>query len=190
MKKNLLTLLAFVSMLLSASHAFGQDYYVSALTGSNNNDGLTPETAFATIQKGSDMVGPGGTVFIMNGRYVRTTFGSVLEFKKAGTPDGYITFKPYPGHNPVISSYGGSWNAMVIDGSYVIVDGLELEGNNANLTLAGAQDAYLKSRQTPAVFNANYNTNAMTIGGSANAHHIIIRNCKVHDFPGGGIGVS
>jgi parallel beta-helix repeat protein len=173
------------------AEAFAQNYYVSA-GGSDSNDGLTAEKPFATIQKGSDMVKPGGTVFIMNGRYNRTTYGSVLEFKKSGTASAYITFKNYPGHNPVISASGSSWNAVVIDGSYVILDGLELAGINASLTLAGAQDAYQKSYGSPAVFNANYNTNAISIGatGSTTPHHIIMRNCKVHDFPGGGIGVA
>jgi parallel beta-helix repeat protein len=179
-------------MCCAYSGAYAQDYYVSALTGSDANDGLTPGTAVATIQKAADKVEAGGTVYIMNGRYVRTTFGAVLEFKKSGTPNAYITFKSYPGHNPVISAYGGSWNALVIDASYFILDGLELEGNNANLKLADAQASYLASRATPAVFNANYNTNAMTIAatGAVTPHHIIVRNCKVHDFPGGGIGVG
>jgi hypothetical protein len=190
MKKQYLTLIFLLSLFFRLSAASAQDYYVSAQTGSDTNSGLTPETPFATLQKGADVVGPGGTVFIMNGRYVRTSFGSVLDIKRSGTSDGYITFKPYPGHSPVISAYGGSWDAVVIDGSYVILDGLEFEGNNANLTLEGAQESYLQSRRTPAIFNANYNTNAMTIGKTTTAHHIIVQNCKVHDFPGGGIGVS
>ncbi|MBA3705180.1 MAG: T9SS type A sorting domain-containing protein [Bacteroidetes bacterium] len=174
---------------LFLSHAFAQDYYVSALSGSDSNTGLSTTTAFATIQKGADMVGAGGTVFIMNGVYNKTTNGAVLNFTKSGTSSAYITFKPYPGHNPVISASGDSWDAVIINGSYVILDGLEFKGINANLTLSGANNAYLQSYGNPAVYNANYNTNGIVgvKNPTTTPHHIIVRNCKVHDFPGNGI---
>ncbi|SFQ80959.1 choice-of-anchor D domain-containing protein [Hymenobacter arizonensis] len=190
MKNKVSQLLLWLLLCCAFSGASAQDYYVSALTGSDTNDGLTPQTPLATIQKGADIVGPGGKVFIMTGTYTRITRGAVLEFTRAGTPDAYITFTPYPGHNPILTSTGDSWDTAVIDGSYVILDGLEFAGNNANLTLAGAQESYLQSRATPAVFNARFNTNAMAVAKNAPAHHVIIRNCKVHDFPGGGIGVG
>ncbi len=191
MKKPYQPLFLFVSLFLLLSSAYAQDYYVSALTGLDTNDGLTPGTPLATIQQGADRVNPGGTVFIMNGTYSRTA-GPVLHFTRPGTPGGYITFKPFPGHSPVVTATGGAWNAVVVDGSYVVIEGLELEGRNADLTLAGAEESYRQSRQTPAVFNARYNTNgiAMATVPNINPHHIIIRNCKVHDFPGGGINVG
>ena len=191
MEKMYTNLKNIISLLLCTVSSFAQNYYVSS-GGSDSNNGLSTTTAFATIQKGADMVSAGGTVFIMNGLYNRTTYGAVLDFTKSGTSAGYITFKPYPGHNPIISASGASWNAIVINGSYVILDGLELEGNNGILTLTAANDAYLKSYNTPAVYNANYNTNAISMGQNPTTtpHHIIVRNCKVHDFPGAGIGVG
>ncbi|MBC7913591.1 MAG: right-handed parallel beta-helix repeat-containing protein, partial [Pyrinomonadaceae bacterium] len=60
MKLPLLKLLIFFSMFLALATVHAQDYYVSA-TGSNNNNGLTPSTPFATIQKAGDVVNPGGT---------------------------------------------------------------------------------------------------------------------------------
>ncbi|MBA3706494.1 MAG: hypothetical protein H0W84_11545, partial [Bacteroidetes bacterium] len=190
MKTQLLKYVSLLSLyfVLFLSNAFAQNYYVSALTGSDSNTGLSTTTAFATIQKGADMVSAGGTVFIMNGRYNRTTYGSVLELTKSGNAGGYITFKAYQGHTPKISASGSSWNAIIINGSYVILDGLELEGNNANLTLAGAVKAFDDNVAGTAPPNAAYNTNGISIGSGANPHHVTIRNCKVHDFPGGGIG--
>ncbi|MBD0258945.1 MAG: choice-of-anchor D domain-containing protein, partial [Cytophagales bacterium] len=192
MKKQYQPLFLFVSLFLILSSAYAQDYYVSALAGADTNDGLTPATPLATIQQGADLVNPGGTVFIMNGTYSRTAAGAVLHFTRSGTPEGYVTFRPYPGHTPVITATGSVWNAVVLDGSYVVIDGLEFEGRNADLTLAGAEESYRQSRQTPAVFNARYNTNGISMATvpGINPHHIIIRNCKVHDFPGGGINVG
>jgi len=44
-------------------------YYVNAVDGNDNNDGLTPETAFATIQKGIDETQDGDTVVVQPGTY-------------------------------------------------------------------------------------------------------------------------
>ena len=46
-------------------------YYVDAENGSDNNNGLTPETAFATIQKGLDVANDGSTVKVLPGRYLQ-----------------------------------------------------------------------------------------------------------------------
>ena len=45
-------------------------YYVNAADGNDNNDGLSPETAFATIQKGIDTAQNGDTVMVYPGLYV------------------------------------------------------------------------------------------------------------------------
>jgi len=43
--------------------------YVDAVNGSNDNNGLTPETAFATIQKGIDEAEDGYTILVYPGLY-------------------------------------------------------------------------------------------------------------------------
>lgn len=164
-------------------------YYVSELTGSDTNIGLTLTSPFKTIAKAADLTSPGDIVMIMNGNYVSTN-GPLLNILKSGEDGKYITYKAYPGHAPKLLASGNVWNAVIVDASYISIEDLELQGNNANLTLADAQNSYLQSRAATPIFNANWNTNAISIASTKNVHHITIKNCKVHDFPGGGIGVG
>jgi hypothetical protein len=53
-----------------ASHAQAlADLWVDAINGDDGDDGLTPTTAFRTIQKAADLAGPGTTVHILPGVY-------------------------------------------------------------------------------------------------------------------------
>jgi len=164
-------------------------YYVSPALGSDNNIGLAQTLAFKTLQKAASVTNPGDVVLLMDGVY-NSFSGPVVTIDRSGTAARYITFRAMQGANPKITASANVWDAVVIDASYIIFEGIEMEGNNANLTLAGAQVSYQQSRQSPAIFNANFNTNAISIAKTGNPHHIIVRNCKVHDFPAGGIGIG
>lgn len=166
-------------------------YYVSDATGSDANNGLTTTTPLKTINAGQTVAVPGDTVFIMNGSYVPAT---TIQLLKSGTADKYITYKAYPGHKPKFFFSGSIWNAVSINGSYVVLEGLEFEGNNQALTYADALASF-NDKQAGGTNNslyATYNMNGVSIGGpntdSKFPHHVVIRNCKIHDFPGGGLG--
>ncbi|NYB52996.1 MAG: DUF11 domain-containing protein [Methanobacteriaceae archaeon] len=60
----LLLLFATVSTVTAAN-----TIYVNNATGNDDNDGLTPATAKATIQNGTNTVDDGGTVFVADGTY-------------------------------------------------------------------------------------------------------------------------
>ncbi|WP_205945039.1 right-handed parallel beta-helix repeat-containing protein [Pedobacter psychrodurus] len=164
-------------------------YYVSDLSGSDTNLGLSLTSPFKTIAKASELTNPGDVVLIMNGNYISTN-GPLINILRSGEEGKYITYKAYSGHAPKLLASGNVWNAIVVDASFINIEDIELQGNNANLTLADAQNSYLQSRAATPVFNANWNTNGISVASTKNVHHITIKNCKVHDFPGGGIGVG
>ncbi len=167
-----------------------KSYYVSDGTGADANNGLSMSTPLKTILAGQNLAVPGDTVYIMNGSYVPAT---TIQLLKSGAPGKYITYKAYPGHTPKFSFSGSIWNAVSINGSYIVVEGIEFQGNNQNLTYADALASFndrLSGGSNNSLY-ATYNMNGISIGGPAAEskfpHHVVIRNCKVHDFPGGGL---
>lgn len=169
--------------LISAIAAASTTYYVSG-NGNDKNSGLTPSSPFRTPQRAANLTKPGDTVLLMNGVYSNSNpSGSVLVITRSGSPNAWITYKAYPGHSPKIDHNG--WHGIWIkDGaSYIEVNGIEVEGNNSNISLSYA-------------LSQKYNTgNPKTSGscitvdgrGKGRPHHIRILNSKVHDCGAGGI---
>jgi parallel beta-helix repeat protein len=186
------------------TNAFAVDYYVSALTGSDSNNGLTTTSAFRTIQKAADLTNPGDIVYIMDGVYSEakvlfSIHASVLYISRSGNENAYITYKNYPGHRPKISGINCRWNCVRIRANYIRFEGIELEGPNQNITYEEARAMYDYYVTTPPASRdwhllGTMNTNGLSLGGdmisSVPWHHIEVRNCVVHDFQGGGIGGS
>lgn len=185
------TVLLLLLLAVCVPNALAINYYVSA-TGSNSNDGRATARPFQTIQKAADLTVAGDTVLVMDGVY-NSTSGPVLNVTRSGSAAGYITFKALKGHTPKITASGNVWNAVSINGSYIVFEGFDLIGNNANLTYTNAMASYTEAKNGGTNWSAyaNFNTNAITIGGprteSKLPHHVTIRSCRVHDFPGGGI---
>lgn len=200
--RNTRVSILFILFIISVS-AFAQtEIYVSS-TGQDSNDGLSAQTPIKSFSKVLEKISPGSTVYVMPGKY---TSGLSLKTEHSGTKDKYITFKAYNPDDKPLFYYGGNnkWNCIDIQASYIIIDGLEFEGYNQSFDQTSAKSdslaAYNYSKKYRELGGsgfdwsgcAKYNTNAISIGkggkGGGFPHHVTIRNCKVHDFPGGGIG--
>jgi parallel beta-helix repeat protein len=182
MKKIIIYLIYVLSL-----NSFAVNYYVST-SGNDDNDGLTIETTFQTIQRASYAVSPGDTVFIRNGIYSYSYPESLIVFLTiSGTEGNPITFRNYPGENPILQMNGTNWGAIKLNGcDYIIIDGLTIIGNNDNITLE-----YAQSQQT-IIGNPETAGNGIAIDAQYEnevnkAHHVIVRNCTVSKCGGGGI---
>ncbi|MFD4788777.1 sigma-70 family RNA polymerase sigma factor [Streptomyces sp. NPDC058459] len=159
-------------------------YFVSA-GGSDSNPGTSAGSPFRTLQKAADLARPGDVVAVMNGTYTEPRKGSnVLTIKRSGRPGAPITFTAYPGHHPVLNPRT-AWNGISVYGaSYIVIKNLEVKGNNAALTLSGAEQSSSKDDPT-------YNTNCISVEKNREAgtfsHHVSIIGNLVHDCAGGGI---
>ncbi|MEH2409300.1 right-handed parallel beta-helix repeat-containing protein [Nostoc sp.] len=170
---------------LISTNATPKTYYVSG-TGNDKNSGVSSSSAFRTIQKAADMTNPGDTVLIMNGVYTNLPkAGSVVNIKHSGNAKAWIRYKAYPGHFPKIQH--NTWHGILIanGASYIEINGLEVIGNNANVTLDYAM-SQKTNKQNPLTSG-----NCISIDGRTNGyvHHIRILNNKVHDCGGAGITV-
>lgn len=182
-----------------------QDFYVSNEFGLDTNNG-SEESPFKTINRGILEVEAGGTVYVMNGTYRNSGFGTVdtstntnmnnphaVTINKSGTEGAYITLKNFQDHNPKIQFDGRGGIIISNDMNYVIIEGFEVEGPAAGITYAEAYaDREYKvlaaSNQSDNItYNHTYFSGKGIWGGYGAHHHIIISNNTIHDTAGSGI---
>jgi hypothetical protein len=185
-------------LLFVANIAYAGNYYVSG-TGSDSNNGTSVSTPFLTIKYAHGFTKPGDTVWIMNGTYTPAKWDHVVKITRSGKADSVITYKAYPGHKPFIyvTKDKNCWAAIRVEASYIAIEGLELMGDNDNITMQEADSVY-NHYKTATVKNwdfiANTNTNGIYVVGAVKnepgPRNVSIKNCLVHKFPGGGIGAE
>lgn len=175
----------------------GNIWYVSA-NGDDKNSGTASSDAFKTFDHVLTKIAPGDQVRILPGLYETTAWNGNIDLQKkhSGSEGSYISFVAAdPDNRPVLHAGGkGVWNAININASYVAFDGIEVVGDNDKINFQDAYNFAKKYFETGSCDwgeAAVYNTNGISIGATGQKselpHHVIIRNCVVHDMPGGGI---
>ena len=121
MKVNLLRFFLFAILALTNITVYSTAYYVSE-TGNNSNNGLSPQTAFATLQYAADLVSAGDSVLVLAGNYVG------FDIRTNGNANNPIVIKAIES-SVVIDER----NAVTPDGinienaNWIIVDGFEVQ---------------------------------------------------------------
>lgn len=85
----------------------------------------------------------------------------------ANASDGYVVYRAATRYGARLVARGPAEPMIRLDAAYIVLDGLEVDGNHAT---AGAEGI------------ATY--------GDAAHHHLVVENCKVHDLGGGGIQLN
>ncbi|BAZ69107.1 hemolysin-type calcium-binding region [Fischerella sp. NIES-4106] len=164
----------------------GKTYYVSAETGNDSNDGLSEKAAFKSLQTGADQLEAGDTLYIMNGTYTQSDPSKDLlsVWNKNGSEDKWTTIKAYPGHTPKLK-VKGAFGINIAGSSYLQIEGLDIEGSKDEVTLDYAQQEQYNPN------NPITNSFGVVIHGRSDmgySDHIVIKDNKVRNFTGGGIG--
>jgi len=121
MKVNLQRFFLFAILIFTNIAVYPTAYYVSE-TGNNSNNGLSPQTAFATLQYAADLVSAGDSVLVLAGNYVG------FDIRTNGNVNNPIVIKAIES-SVVIDER----NAVTPDGinienaNWIIVDGFEVQ---------------------------------------------------------------
>ncbi|WP_437577733.1 right-handed parallel beta-helix repeat-containing protein [Sorangium sp. So ce887] len=124
-----LSLLTFIAVALIHGSALATTFYVDD-TGDDGNDGLTHETAWATLQYAVDTIGPGDTALVLEGLYEGCRIESSGEAGRPKTlraepPGGAVVLEP--GTN---SQHESTIEVETFDGvvKHWVIDGFEIVG--------------------------------------------------------------
>jgi hypothetical protein len=125
------------------------------------------EDADNALDEGKPVLRAGDCVNLAPGRYA---LGRGLRLTRGGSrnaADGYVVYRSQIPHAARLVAAAPIYAMIDIKTAYVILDGLELDGNKA--TAAGE---------------------GVAASGSAAHHHIVVENCRIHDMGGGGVQLN
>src|SRR5690606_29540390 len=132
----------------AANLAFAAEYYV-APNGNDGNDGASPTSPWRTIGKANAARGPGDIVYLRGGKYVNDP----IKPSRSGTSGAEIRYVAYDDEQPVLTSSSSKGLIVAIDltdRSYVVVDGIDVDG------VKPGPDAHVNHFVN--LYNASYNT--------------------------------
>jgi parallel beta-helix repeat protein len=119
--------LALLGSLVHAQRSEANTYYVAS-DGNDSNPG-TEARPFRTLGAGAWALSPGDTLYVKDGTYT----GSLAFFGiPSGTSNNPVTIAAYPGHSPVIKTDSGNHALYISYTSYMVIDGLSIDGTNSN----------------------------------------------------------
>jgi hypothetical protein len=169
------------------------NYFVSGISGNDNNNGLSIGTAFKTIQRAADLTLPGDSVFVLNGTYSNPCPEcNVVTISRSGTQSAWIVYINYPGDTPLLE-FNGWQGFQVKDGAgYIEINGFVICGNSANVTLDSALNQPGSCNNPGGSVDPKYNGNGIQTHGlsgfsSGYPHHVRIINNTIFNCCGAGV---
>lgn len=158
----------------SASYVCARNFYVDGAAGSDTANSGSQTSPWKTIQFANDSgrLWPGDCVNVAAGTYVQSGGGGIgLMLNRGGnsnTTTGYVAYIGAANHTTHITGNPDVFNLVRIPGSYIILDGFDLDGTST-------QD-YVVSNNPVAQVTAG--------------HHLMILNNLIHESGGGGVGFA
>ena len=145
--------LVLLGSLVLAQRSEAETYYVDPNGDDRNNPG-TEAQPFQTIDTGARALKPGDTLLVKNGTYTGT-----LAFY--GRPSGTswnspVTIAAYPGARPVLRPNRGDYAFYISYTSYMVIDGLFIDGTNGDTGIKitdGASNIRIQNSEIANAFN-------------------------------------
>ena len=139
-----ISLIIFLFFLILSTNA--QTFYVSSSEGNDENDGLSIDSPFKTLNKLNSLVfNPGDSIFFKSGDYWQGMFW----IKGSGSSINPIVIDVYSGDDrPVIDGYGYQASILIYNDQNIEINGLELTNSFSHID----QNISTISEQTPNLF--------------------------------------
>jgi parallel beta-helix repeat protein len=100
---------------------FAQTTYYVSESGSNSNNGLTPQTAFGTLQFAADLVSAGDSVLVLEGNYVG------FDIRTDGSNNSPIVFRAIESNVVIDQPNSETPDGINIENtSWIVIDGFEV----------------------------------------------------------------
>lgn len=161
-----------------------RNFYVDATSGKDGQDGLTPQTAWKTLQRPDREVNAGDCVTVADGTYAQGWEWRPSHGGNANKPDGYVVYRSAHKWGAKITGTPKSYFLVRPLASFLIFDGFELDGGG------GVQDTAFASNPLIDPHSPGRSEGEPGTVGGSQGHHIGVFNMHIHDFAGGGIGLS
>lgn len=167
-------------------------WYVSP-TGTNSlsgNNGLSASSPLNTIGYAINTAWvTGDIIYVMDGTYTNTNYGtgnknngSVVSINTAGTLNGPLVIRNYPGHSPKVA-FDGAGGFVCGTGKYLEISGFEIQGPNQQITKSEAEANRLNSLNY-------YKGRGIAVWAGSGGYNILLHSNKVYDCPASGIRIN
>jgi hypothetical protein len=145
-------IILIILFIFLSEYAKAQTYYVSSTQGNDQNDGLSNQYPFQSIEKLNLMVfSPGDSIYFKSGDYWEGMFW----LNGSGSPTQPIVVDVYGGENrPIINGFGYQASILIFNDQHIKINGLEISNSFSHLE-AGPSTI---SAQTPSLFANGPNT--------------------------------
>ena len=173
----------------------GFDIWYVDDSGNNSNAGNDINSPYLTINKAISSWTSGDLIYVRSGTYQNTNYntgnltnGSVAYINKAGSLNGPLVIRNYPGETPIIQ-FDGSGGFICGTGQYLEISGFEISGPNASITKSAAEAERLGVVAGNSA-NNYYKGRGIAVWASSGGHHILLHSNKVHHAPASGIRIN
>ncbi len=160
----LLSLFLLLLLLMLTGTIYSNSYHIDQINGKDSNDGLSPKTPWASLEKVNGFTfKPGDSIFFKSG----TTYFGRLKPKGSGKADAVIVIDKYgEGVKPCIQGEGKFNEALLLENvEYWEVNNLDISNKGVDVA-PGRRGVLVKAE--------NF----------GECHHIYLRNLSVHDVNG------
>lgn len=179
-----------VSYDIEYTRTSGDDYYVSP-TGDDQNDGMSVDNPFMSIDKALAQIGAGDKLILMPGEYTAGAHESVIKLTESGTADNWISIEAQEKGTVTLNVPG--YHGVLLEGaSYVRVKGLTIKGIADTLTVEEAIALKEQDWYSEGLYGVGIGTESRKLDDDTYVypHHIILEDNHVSWMSGGCIGIK